>query len=243
MPVLPNGAGTGALPPSLSPLPSTAPRVVRRPSKTSEPGWLEHTRPSWDRGESAMGSWVDDELIPYERKEGLRFDTAQPVPLAPDPGLPDVPIRSPVTGRLVEARDILRDREFAVMPTLSERTDILELREAFADLVDKDELKAAVALPGPVMTGPNMQPRRLCKRVALGLAPTEVLLRDMDHPTAQPVRLAVQAIFRLEVLDGGEQLSLHLQDGRQIHLDLRGLRLRTLAVGRALVNAFEALLG
>ncbi|MCA9541825.1 MAG: hypothetical protein KC620_23170, partial [Myxococcales bacterium] len=97
-------------------------------------------------------------------------------------------------------------------------------------------------LPGPVVTGPGARPRKLCDRCALGLTQDEVLLRDADDPTAAVARLPAAQLRRLEVIDDGQQLSIHLIDGRQVHLDLRTLRARAPFIASAVTDGIaEAL--
>jgi len=60
------------------------------------------------------------------------------------------------------------------------------------------------------------------------------VLRDGSSP---PARVPLHAIHRLEVLDDGAQITLHLHDQRQMHLDLRALKQRAPFVASRLVDA------
>ena len=129
------------------------------------------------------------------------------------------------------------------MPDLERLDDPLEARPALIDLIDDPRhLHLAIHLPGPVLTTPGTRPRQLYARVALGLTPTEILLRDADTPKATPARIPIRAIRRLEIVADGTQLSLHLQDDRQIHLDLRSLRKRSPLMASRVIETLAAAL-
>ncbi len=209
------------------------PKVVRR-STHVRPDWLEPTRFEGEV-ESAPGerpAWLEDNTPPA--RAGGAF-TGGGIELAADPGLPTVRVRSPITGMLIDEQVIARDMAGAAMPDIGAPADPLEARPALRDAVaDPDGLALAVHLPGPVVTAAGgRNPRKLADRVALGLLTDELILRDGANP---PARVPLWAIRRLDVLDDGAQLSLHLHDGRQMHLDLRDLKRRAPFVASRLVD-------
>lgn len=226
-----------------APRPADAPRVLRRGQRTA-PAWLEATHDDTPLAAPAAAppSWLETTQTPAAPDhDGPRFDSGG-LELTTDPGLPSVAVRSPVTGRLIDQHAFARSRAGAVMPELDTRQDPLEARATLLDLIDDPaDLHLAVELPGPVITAPQSRPRKLCDRVAFGLTPTEVLIRDAAAPAAAPARIPLRAIRQLEVVADGAQATLHLQD-RQIHLDLRALRARAPRVAARLVDHLADLL-
>ncbi len=210
------------------------PKVIRR-STHVQPSWLEPTRFDGELGDSggARPDWLEDNST-SPRASGAF--TGGGIELTADPGVPTVKVRSPITGLLIDEQVIARERQGAVMPELGGPEDPLEAREALLDLLpDPDALRLAVHLPGPVVTAPGGgSPRKLAERVALGLIADEILLRDGSNP---PARVPIRAIERMEIVDDGAQLSLHLQDRRQMHLDLRALKRRAPFVASRLADA------
>lgn len=217
-------------------MPSTepAPRVVRRAIEV--PDWLEPTHVATTGG--ARGStpdWLEDNTPATGQGAGF---TGGGIELATDPGAPTVRVRSPVTGALVDQREIAWQRQDAVMPELGQRQDPLEARPALlAMALEPDALALAVYLPGPVVTAAGgLNPRKLATRVALGLIAGEVVMRDADEPTAPPARIPLRSVKRMEVIEDGRQLSLLMHDNRQMHLDLRDLMRRAPMVASQLVD-------
>jgi hypothetical protein len=153
-----------------------------------------------------------------------------------------VAIRSPVTGRMVSPEEMARQRQGGQMPELV-LEDPLEAEGLFREtLAPGVAVKVAVSLPGPVTTAPGQAPRTLCKRVALGVTRAEILLRDPDRGPEATVRLPVASVRRLDVVGDGQQLSLLLADGRQIHLDLRALKRRTPRTANMVIDALAEVL-
>lgn len=216
-------------------------RVVRRADRAL-PDWLEPTHfETAAAAPSATPDWLEDAT---PRFEGGAF-TGGGIELTADPGVPTVRARSPVTGLLIDEQSVARERQGAVMPDLGRPEDPLEARPALLSAVDDPAaLRLAVRLPGPVVTAAGGQsPRKLAEQVALGVLPDELVLRD---PSAEgpPARVPLRAVARLEVLDDGAQLALHLHDRRQMHLDLRDLRQRAPFVANRLIDTLaEALEG
>lgn len=231
------------LPPMFTPAPGAG-RVVHRTGRSTAAEWVE-TLAATPRNtvEVETADWLAP-LEPggFEHASGPRFTVDEPLELAVDPGVPEVVARSPVTGRPVHPDDVSRQRRSAALPDLAERPDPLEAAPLFADLAGVERPVVAVRLPGPVMTMPGMEPRKLCRAVAMALTASEVVLRDLDKPQAPPVRLPLPSLARMEVVGAGNQVSLALADGRAIHLDLRGLRARALPAARRVVEALEQLL-
>ncbi len=237
--------------PSAAPRHFTAPptpkKVVRRAGREATPDWLQLTAPP--RLEMETGDredWVEDaaNAVGAHDSDAIRIQAGTDgIELAYDPGVPQVPIRSPITGRLLTTQD-LQDQFFnANMPQFGRRTDPMEARAEFhGEITDVHSLVVAVHLPGPVMTGPGMTPQKLCKRVAFGLTTTEVILRDSSSTSAAPVRLPLTVIDRLEVV-GGLQVSLCLTDGRQVHLDLRELRKQSFVTAGEVLERLERAIG
>jgi len=229
--------------PRQRPPPVVPKRIVRRAGRKPGPEWLELTAPP--RLEMETGpreTWVEDaaDVVAADGDHGVRIEAgAAGLELAYDPGIPKAAIRSPVTGRVLTTQD-LQDQFFnANMPRFGRRADPMEARDEFeGELDDLHVLRVAVHLPGPVMTGPQMQPRKLCERVALGLTDEEVVLRDTDDTSAAAVRIPLAALDRLEVV-GGQQLSLCLTDGRQLHLDLRALRTQSFVTAGEVLERLE----
>ena len=234
------------VPPRVTRTPAAAPalhgpRVVRRGGQVDAPDWLEvhHVEAHGDAAREEWAESTTDAMDAWATGDGTRIDASEPLSLVVDPGLPEAPIRSPVTGRLVDAHDLAQQHQGASMPTLV-RQDVLEARALLAaDVSDPDALAVAVYLPGPVMTAPGHKPRKLCVRVALGVTPIEVVLRDADDPQAVPARLPFATIATLEVVNEGAQLSVGFADGRQVHLDLRDLKRRSVTTAAAVLAAIE----
>jgi hypothetical protein len=200
-------------------------RVVRR--AVPGPQWLELTAlPPLTAQAGSRSDWVEDaaDALEVGPGDGVRISADAQLDLTYDPGVPQVPIRSPVTGEILTARDLEAQYSNSAMPSVGPRADVMEARPAFErEITDLHRLSVAVYLPGPVMTGPGLTPRKLCAEGALGLTDTEVVLGDTDNANAAAVRLELRSIERLEVV-GGQQVTLCLTDGRQLHLDLRRLR-------------------
>lgn len=211
------------------------PKVVRR-STHVQPDWLEPTHVESSGGGVGAGGgrpdWLEDNRAATRASGSF---TGGGIELTADPGMPTVKVRSPITGLLIDEQVIARDLQGAVMPELGAPEDPLEARGALLDLLPSpDALLLAVELPGPVVTAAGGQnPRKLADRVALGLLDDEILLRDGRNP---PARVPLRAIRRMEVLDDGAQLSLHLHDQRQMHLDLRALKRRAPFVASRLAD-------
>ncbi len=208
------------------------------------PEWLEPTSSSPLSAPDTGGApdWLlstgahADELNQARGASGPSL-TVERVELVVDPGVPEVAIRSPVTGRLVSPDEMARQRQGAQMPELV-LEDPLEAEGLFrGTLASGVAVRVAVFLPGPVTTAPGQAPRTLCKRVALGVTRAEILLRDPDRGPEATVRLPVSGVRRLDVVGDGQQLSLLLADGRQIHLDLRALKRRTPRMANAVIDA------
>lgn len=210
------------------------PKVIRR-STHVQPSWLEPTRFDGELSDAGGGrpDWLEDNAS-SPRASGAF--TGGGIELTADPGMPTVKVRSPITGMLIDEQAIAHDRQGAAMPQFGGPEDPLEARAALLDLLpDPDALILAVNLPGPVVTAPGGGgARKLAQRVALGLLDDEILLRDGASP---PARVPIRAIQRMEIVDDGAQLSLHLQDRRQMHLDLRALKRRAPFVASRLADA------
>jgi hypothetical protein len=116
-----------------------------------------------------------------------------------------------------------------------------DLLEARAPLVAAGigGLRVALNLPGPVMTATGQGPQKLGKRMALGLTASELVLCDPDLDRG-PVRLPFSQLHRMDVLRAGQQVSLTLSDGRQLHLDLRSLEGRAPTLVRVLIAELGA---
>jgi hypothetical protein len=227
------------------PAPSPHARIHKRVGASESAGWLESHRATAKVSAPANSAdWVEryESVQEPELTGEQRIDHAVPVPLVVDPGLPSSVVRSPVTGKVVQAHELTQFAAGAQMPTL-ERADLLEALAAVRDDLPGDDLLAAVWLPGPVMTGPGMRPRKLCRKVAMGLGHQEMVLRDVEDPNAVPARIPLHSVSQVEFVGDAQQVSLSFSDGRQIHLDLRALRTRGLAVAAALVRNLEVALG
>ncbi|MCB9538389.1 MAG: hypothetical protein H6704_19230 [Myxococcales bacterium] len=213
--------------------------MVRRGGQVDAPEWLEvhHVEVDVDADREDWAVSTAEQMDAMNPSEGVRFDTGAPLQLVVDPGLPQAPIRSPITGQLIDGHDLVRQYDGALMPGLV-RHDPLEARGALLrDVADPEDLEVAVHLPGPVMTAPGHRPRKLCQQVALGVTDAEVILRDTQDAAAIPARLPFATITALEVVNEGAQLSFGFADGRQIHLDLRGLRQRSVVSAAAVLDA------
>lgn len=217
----------------------TSGRVVRRGGQVDAPDWLEvhHVEVDVDAEREDWAVSTAEQMDAMNPSEGLRIDAGAPLQLVVDPGLPQAPIRSPITGQMIDGHDLVRQYDGAQMPGLV-RHDPLEARaELLRDVADPEDLRVAVHLPGPVMTAPGHRPRKLCQQVALGVTATEVILRDVQDAAAIPARLPFVTIATLEVVNEGAQLTFGFADGRQIHLDLRGLRQRSVVSAAAVLDA------
>ncbi len=235
---LPPPVGATAPRPSRRAAPTSG-RVVRRGGQVDAPDWLEvhHVEVDVDAEREDWAVSTAEQMDAMNPSEGLRIDAGAPLQLVVDPGLPQAPIRSPITGQMIDGHDLVRQYDGAQMPGLV-RHDPLEARaELLRDVADPEDLRVAVHLPGPVMTAPGHRPRKLCQQVALGVTATEVILRDVQDAAAIPARLPFVTIATLEVVNEGAQLTFGFADGRQIHLDLRGLRQRSVVSAAAVLDA------
>jgi hypothetical protein len=140
-----------------------------------------------------------------------------------DPGAPAFGFRSPVTGRIVRPDEVAKARADALMPSMERAPDLLGRAPVFADLIDTRRLLLALELPGPVLTMAGAPPRPLCRTMAFGATPDELFFRDIEREGVPPVRLNRTSIARMDVVNDDQQVSFVLADGRQLHLDLRGL--------------------
>jgi hypothetical protein len=154
---------------------------------------------------------------------GSLADDGAPIEVTHDPGTPQIAFRSPVTGRMIRPEDVARERGEARMPAFEPVPDLLGRAPIFADLIDIRRLVVALELPGPVLTAPGAPPRPLCRIMAFGATREELFFRDIEKPGLAPVRLPRASVVRMDVVNDDQQISFALQDGRQLHLDLRGL--------------------
>jgi hypothetical protein len=232
--------------PSRPPGPAGAPGPRTRRLAVPPPEWLETTEASLLPAEPtpqpdwlvSAGDIINDV---GDQREGPVLQ-AEKLDLVVDPGVPEVAIRSPITGRMITPDEMAKAREEGHMPELVVE-DPLEAEGLFRETLPPGEsVSIAVHLPGPVMTAPGMPPRTLARRVALGVTAGEVLLRDPDRGPEATVRLPVGTIRRLDVVGDGQQLSLVLADGRQVHLDLRQIRRRTPRTAHLVIDALTSCL-
>lgn len=154
---------------------------------------------------------------------GQLSDDGPSIEVANDPGTPQIAFRSPVTGKMIRPEDVARERGDALMPAFEPVPDLLGRAPVFADLIDIRRLVVALELPGPVLTAPGAPPRPLCRVMAFAATREELFFRDIEKPGLPPVRLARASVVRMDVVNDDQQISFALQDGRQLHLDLRGL--------------------
>lgn len=132
-------------------------------------------------------------------------------------------------------------RAASLPPRAASMPNSADLLEARAPLVAAGitGLRVALNLPGPVITATGQRPQKLGKRMALGLTASELVLCDPDLDRG-PVRLPFSQLNRMDVLRAGQQVSLTLADGRQLHLDLRSLEGRAPTLVRVLVAELGA---
>ena len=255
---------------SAPPPASAAPSYARaaQPAATPAPeSWLEDSHTE-RRASVAVDpvSWLDDGFFSGVSGNQMASD---PVHLAVDPGALEVEALSPVTGRRIGAADqVDRDAQMpsfetpqvrigapkpapraaslpprsASLPPRAVRTpegpDLFEARAPLAD-AGIGGLRLALHLPGPVITATGQRPQKLGAQMALGLTASELVLCDPKLDRG-PVRLPFSQLNRMDVLRAGQQVSLTLSDGRQLHLDLRSLEGRAPALLRALVTELSA---
>lgn len=233
--------GDAAPRPMQLPTASTAPAPVRplriHRIATVQPDWLDAT-PQYEAAVVPVAAdWLEDTAVPGAPTTSTGGFEGGGIELALDPGELSAPVRSPVTGRMVATDDLKRQRAGAMMPALDVPVGLLDARDAFNGLLDLALLRAAVDLPGPVLTRPQHPPRQLTRAVAAGLTDSELLLRDRINPQVGLQRLGLSTFDRIEVLADGAQLSCSWSDGRALHLDLRSLRQRAPVVAASFVRA------
>jgi hypothetical protein len=232
----PNGAVPPAPPPPLPPPTDPSPPVTAggvRPivARRRLPEWIDQIEreplpevivsgADWitTNVEAVVASPPSGELDP-----GIALDADEALEVTHDPGTPQMAFRSPVTGRMVRPDEIARQRGDARMPAFEPVPDLLGRAPIFADLIDIRRLIVALELPGPVLTVPGAPPRPLCRIMAFGATKDELFFRDIEKPGLSPVRLPRATILRMDVVNDDQQISFALQDGRQLHLDLRAL--------------------
>lgn len=210
--------------------------VVDRSSQTGEDIRLDESL----AGQLARGA---EQLAPLRVRDGIEVDLSEddPMPLevAHDPGAPQVAFRSPVTGRVVQPNEVTATLGAARMPALYPTPDLLAHRAHFLAFIPREDVLFAVELPGPVMTAAGQPPRPLCKQMYFGASSSELVFVDAERPEAPPVRLPVTGVERMDVLNDDQQVSFMLRDGRQLHLDLRGLARQHGPSVRQLVQRLE----
>lgn len=218
--------------PQRTPAPSGPPQpvLIVDVSTTEAPDWLEVQDRAVGTVDVDTADWLASADEVLERRSEVtgamdaEVDGDAALELSWDPGVPSIALKSPVTLKLIPPEYFEAERRSWPMPELGQTFDILEGRGAFAGLLDRDEqLHLAVRLPGPVLTLPDGQNRRLCERMVFGVSDLQVLLEDPDRPNAPPVRLPRDQIVAAQGVGEDHQLSIVLRDGRQVHLDLRSL--------------------
>lgn len=197
---------------------------------TVAPDWLEVQERAVGTVDVDTADWLSSPEEVLDRRSQVtgameaEVDGDAALELSWDPGVPSIAMKSPVTLKLIPPEYFEAERRLWPMPELGQTFDILEGRGAFVGLLEKDEhLHLAVRLPGPVLTLPDGQNRRLCERMVFGVSDQQVLLEDPDRPKAPPVRLPRDQIVAARGVGEDHQLSIVLRDGRQVHLDLRSL--------------------
>jgi len=229
-----------------------APSEAARPLRGRRlPDWLdvvdrsasadEDVRPDESlAGQLARGV---EQLAPLRVRDGIELglsdEDATAFEVAHDPGAPQVAFRSPVTGRIVQPNEVSVTLAGARMPALNPTPDLLAHRAHFLAFMPREEVLFAVELPGPVMTAAGQPPRSLCKLMYFGASSSELVFVDAERPEAAPVRLPVGSVERMDVLNDDQQVSFMLRDGRQLHLDVRGLARQPGPSVRQLVQRLE----
>jgi hypothetical protein len=222
----PSGGPQRTPPPSGSPQPV----LIVDVATTVAPDWLEVQERAVGTVDVDTADWLSSPEEVLDRRSQVtgameaEVDGDAALELSWDPGVPSIAMKSPVTLKLIPPEYFEAERRLWPMPELGQTFDILEGRGAFVGLLEKDEhLHLAVRLPGPVLTLPDGQNRRLCERMVFGVSDQQVLLEDPDRPKAPPVRLPRDQIVAARGVGEDHQLSIVLRDGRQVHLDLRSL--------------------
>ncbi len=239
---LPKPRGFATEPPLPAATVAVAARVTRQ-GGDSQPAWLENI----DRSQAAtrpggpVPDWLEGMAPSVEAIGGPRIDTSGRLELVTDPGQPTVLARSPITGQVDDPRDLERHYRGTAVGEFGSRADALEARADFGRDAPSDFL-VAVRLPGPVMTAVGAAPKKLAQWMAIGLTTTEMVMRDIESDTARLVRLPLGAVTVMEIVGDGQQISLTLADGRQLHLDLRNLRARAFRAAVLFVNQLTAAL-
>jgi len=184
-----------------------------------------------------------EQVLPLQVRDGIDVDLsdedATPLEVAHDPGTPQTAYRSPVTGRFVQPAELTVHLATAWMPALNPTPDLLAHRAYFVGFMRREDVLFAVELPGPVMTASGQPPRPLCRQMYFGASSDELAFVDVERPEVPPVRLPVSSVERMDVLNDDQQVSLMLRDGRQLHLDLRGLARQHGPSVRQLVQRLE----
>lgn len=184
-----------------------------------------------------------EQLAPLRVRDGIEVDLSDAdeaaFEVAHDPGAPQLAFRSPVTGRFVQPNELASASAAARMPELNATPDLLAHRAHFLAFMSREDVLFAIELPGPVMTTAGQPPRPLCKQMYFGASSGELLFVDAERPDAPPVRLPVSSVERMDVLNDDQQVSFMLRDGRQLHLDLRGLARQHGPSVRQLVQRLE----
>lgn len=173
----------------------------------------------------------------HARRDGLMPDFETP-PVAP------VPPRStslPPRSASLPPHAARPSRSPSLPPRARPAPNEPDLFEARAPLTAAGigGLRLALDLPGPVITATGEKPQKLGKQMALGLTAGEMVLCD-PAINRGPVRLPFSQLQRMDVLRAGQQVSLALSDGRQLHLDLRSLEARAPTVLRVLIAELAA---